>query len=75
MEAFKTTIQYNEYLFQWLKNLPLKKNQSIEIIIFPSEKEENSGTDKNVNTLNGTVLKYENPFAPAIFDDEWETLK
>ena len=35
MDAFRTVIQFDELLFKWLKKLPIKAGQDIEIIVLP----------------------------------------
>jgi predicted DNA-binding antitoxin AbrB/MazE fold protein len=35
IDAFRTVIQFDELLFQWLKKLPIKSGQDIEIIVRP----------------------------------------
>lgn len=55
-----------------LKGLPFKKGVSVEVIIIESQTESKAG---NRNSLKGTVLKYEEPFAPVVPAEDWEALK
>ena len=74
MEAYKTITQFNERLHLWLKNLPIKTGQKIEVIVISSEKR-HIQRKKNIYSLKGSVLKYDAPFVPAVSDSDWEVLK
>lgn len=62
----KTAITENGELS--LQNLPFKKGDEVEIIIRQQNAEE---TDSEVFPLQDTVLRYEDPFEPAISPEEW----
>lgn len=72
MEAYKIVTQFNEGLVQWLKNLPIKIGQKIEIIVLPSEPDKKQ-LEKDV--LKSTVISYKEPFNPALDNENWEVLK
>jgi len=72
MEAFTNTLKFNNQLFDWLKKLPLEKEQELQIIILPYKKNIKSYQER---TLEGTVITYLEPFSVAINEEEWEVLK
>ncbi len=47
-----------------LKNLPFKKGDEVEIIILDRS---SSKTTTDFYPLRGTVIRYDEPFEPAIF--------
>jgi len=65
MKAYRTETTFNEYLFKWLKGLPFKANEKVEIIVLPAVHEENTLTTSDVAdddwhnlSLNGLVRAY-----------------
>ena len=62
----KTAITENGKLS--LQNLPFKKGDEVEIIIRQQNAKE---IDSEAFLLQGTVLRYEEPFEPAISPEEW----
>ena len=62
----KTAITENGELS--LQNLPFKKGDEVEIIIRQQNAKE---IDSEAFLLQGTVLRYEEPFEPAISPEEW----
>ena len=59
-------------LLNWLKNLPIKIGQKIEIIVLPTE--QNKKPYKK-DVLKGTVIEYKEPFKAAANNEDWEILK
>ncbi|MEM8830171.1 MAG: hypothetical protein AAGE96_12555 [Cyanobacteria bacterium P01_G01_bin.19] len=62
----KTAITENGKLS--LQNLPFKKGDEVEIIIRQQNTEEINFED---SSLQGTVLRYEDPFDPVTSPEEW----
>lgn len=48
-----------------LNNLPFKKGDTVEIVI---SEQSTSQADSNLNSLKGTVIRYDDPFEPVIFE-------
>jgi len=69
MKAYKTVIQFNEFLFQWLKSLPFKSGQNVEVIILPAEEKKNSK-----QKLKDDVLKYHESFDSCDDKNQWDTI-
>ena len=55
-----------------LQNLPFKKGDEVEIIILDRS---SSKTVSNSYPLRGTVIRYDDPFEPAISAEDWEVLR
>ncbi len=51
--------------------------QQVEIIVFPVDASTPTSTtgDSSTNPLAGSVLRYDDPFEPAVPADEWEANK
>jgi hypothetical protein len=59
-----------------LKGLPFHAGDTVEIIILEQSKEDQSTRPIQVShPLQGTVLRYDDPFEPAVPAEEWEVLK
>lgn len=54
-----------------LKDLPFNEGEEIEVIVIERK---NGGKNKKTSLLRGTLLKYEEPFAP-VAEENWEALK
>ncbi len=66
----ETTVQPNGKII--LENLPFDVGKMVEIIVL----ETNDKTEQETkNPLRGTLLKYEDPFEPAVPLEDWEALK
>ena len=65
----ETTLTENGELA--LKNLPFGAGASVEVIVL--EKSDN-GASSDPNPLRGSVLRYDNPFEPAVPIEDWECL-
>jgi hypothetical protein len=55
-----------------LSGLPFKKGEKIDVTLRTIQEENTEELEKK---LRGSVLKYIDPFEPAIDPDEWEALK
>ncbi len=55
-----------------LQNLPFKKGDEVEVIIF---KRSSSKTTPDSYPLRGTVIRYDDPFEPATLAEDWEVLQ
>ena len=74
MEAIKkiTSIQNNTLVIQGLNSI---NNKEVEVIILPLSDSEKNSTANNGYSLHGKLLKYKEPFEPAISEEDWEVLK
>ena len=55
-----------------LQNLPFKKGDKVEIIILERSSSKNASASY---PLKGTVIRYDDPLAPAASPEDWEVLK
>ncbi|MCZ8065259.1 MAG: hypothetical protein ACK5QJ_01395 [Microcystis sp.] len=59
-----------------LKELPFQAGDAVEIIILEQSKTSlSSSQEKLIHSLKGSVLRYDDPFEPAIPPEDWEILK
>lgn len=59
-----------------LKGLPFHAGDTVEIIILEQPKEERLRQSYPGDyPLQGTVLRYDDPFEPAVPAEDWEVLK
>ena len=59
-----------------LKELPFQAGDAVEIIILEQSKTSSSSSqEKLIHSLKGSVLRYDDPFEPAIPPEHWEVLK
>lgn len=59
-----------------LKGLPFHAGDTVEIIILEQPKEERPRqASLGDHPLQGTVLRYDDPFEPAVTAEDWEVLK
>ena len=59
-----------------LKGLPFHAGDTVEIIILEQPKEERLSQASQADyPLQGTVLRYDDPFEPAVPAEDWEVLK
>ena len=73
MDTFKTKTKVRNNHKVQINDVPFEDGQEVEIII--SIKNGNENLDKLKDSLKGSVLKYNDPFDPAITSDDWELLK
>jgi hypothetical protein len=57
-----------------LEGLPFHAGETVEIIILEQSKVEETVLSSN-RPLTGSVLRYDDPFEPAVPAEEWEVLK
>lgn len=55
-----------------LKDLPFQAGDEVEIIILESPKHP---SESNLYPLRGTVIRYDDPFDPAVPLEDWEVLQ
>ncbi len=53
-------------------DVPFEEGEKLVVIMI--EKEE-SGPQSVVNPLKGTLLRYDDPFGPAVPPEDWDVLK
>ncbi len=59
-----------------LKGLPFHAGDTVEVIILEQTKNSKLTPQASVqHPLQGTVLRYDDPFQPAVPAEEWEALK
>jgi hypothetical protein len=68
--TIKTKIAENGQLF--LQGLPFVKGEQVEIIIKSLEPE---NLEEQIKPLKGKVISYENPFEPAVNQEDWDVLQ
>lgn len=73
MNAHKITATLTENGTLLLKGLPFNAGESVEIIILEQSKLTSSDPQTEY-PLQGTVLRYNDPFEPAISLEDWEAL-
>ena len=55
-----------------LNDLPFEDGKQVEIIVLDIH---GKGKSPTANPLKGTLLKYEDPFEPAVPIEDWEVLR
>jgi len=76
MNAHKLAVTLMEDGTLVLKGLPFHAGDTVEIIILEQLKEEHPSQSSQSNyPLQGTVLRYDDPFEPAVPTEDWEVLK
>ena len=73
MEAFKTEAEVSENGTLTLHGVPFSKGERVEVIVLRTHAAPPDTDDPY--PLRGTVIKYDDPFEPAISPDEWEALR
>jgi hypothetical protein len=73
MQAIRITRTLDSEIL-YLPQLRPLMGQEVEIIVLPIEARdaELSGQGVTTNPLAGSVLRYDDPFEPAVPADEWE---
>ena len=74
MNAYKLTATLTENGTLLLQGLPFNAGEAVEIIILEQPKPTPCDL-KTEYPLQGTVLRYDDPFEPAIPREDWEVLK
>ena len=76
MEAIRkiASVKNNTLVISDLKTI---NNMTVEVIILPVSENERKFDDvqKNKSSLHGKLVKYDNPFDPAVSPSEWEVNK
>lgn len=72
MEAYSNILKYNSSFFEWLKSLPIKEGEEMQVIILPVKKNKKI---KKLQSLKGTVKSYSEPFSSAVDNESWDALK
>lgn len=76
MNPYKLTATLTEDGTLLLKGLPFQAGEAVEIIILEQSKEPTLSPDSSSQyPLQGTVLRYDDPFEPAVADRDWDVLK
>ncbi|PSB14880.1 hypothetical protein C7B61_04160 [filamentous cyanobacterium CCP1] len=76
MDIHKIETRFTEDGILVLEGLPFHAGDAVEIIILKQTTgEQFSRIPKPEHSLQGTVLRYDEPFEPAIPPEDWETLK
>jgi hypothetical protein len=55
-----------------LDGLPFEEGQDVEVIVLESHKE---AITPSPNPLKGSVLRYDDPFEPAVPPEDWEAVR
>lgn len=62
-----------------LTGLPFPAGARVEVIVLengaPSGGDAAAGDEPQRYSLRGTVLKYDDPFGPAVPEDDWDVLR
>lgn len=74
MNAHKLTATLMEDGTLALKGLPFQAGDRVEIIILEQPKVEEPAPSSD-RPLAGSVLRYDDPFGPAVPAEDWEVLK
>ena len=71
MEAIKkiASVKNNTLVIPGLNSV---NNKKVEVIILPLTESDKDMISNNAYTLHGKVTKYEDPFEPAVPENDWE---
>ena len=72
MEAYKVDAVLKQNGILVLKQLPFKRGEHVEVIVIPATEQKQEVAE--ATPLRGTVLRYDDPFAP-VAEAEWEALQ
>ena len=80
MNAYKVEAVLAEDGTLVLQGLPFQTGAAVEVIILERSSYQQSETstlspDSNQYPLRGTVIRYDDPFEPAVPVEDWEALK
>lgn len=80
MNAYKVETTLTEDGTLKLQGLPFHAGDTVEVIILerPSCQQEQTATptlESNQYPLRGTVIRYDDPFEPAVPMEDWEALQ
>lgn len=71
MKAHKLTAKLNQDGELVLTDLPFHAGETVEVIVVAKSTPPNSSQ----SPLEGTVIRYDEPFKPAVAAEDWEALK
>jgi hypothetical protein len=72
MKAHRIEITLTENGTLTIKDLPFQAGEAVEIIILESH---SRPKEENPYPLRGTVIRYDEPFEPAVPPEDWEVLQ
>ncbi|MBF2019768.1 MAG: hypothetical protein IGR93_06600 [Hydrococcus sp. C42_A2020_068] len=79
MNAHKVKTILTENGTLTLHGLPFQAGETVEVIILSLQPQSAAPTrpvpQPNLMPLRGTVLRYDEPFEPAVASEDWEVLK
>jgi hypothetical protein len=75
MNAHKLAVTLSQDGTLLLEGLPFHAGDRVEIIILEQPVLEETETPSSERPLAGSVLRYDDPFEPAVPAEEWEVLK
>lgn len=76
MNAYKVETVLTEDGTLLLKELPFYAGDVVEIIILEQSKTPlPSSPEQPIRSLKGSILRYDEPFEPAVPPEDWEVLK
>lgn len=76
MNAYKQSVTLNEHGKLVLNGLPFHAGETVEVIILEQSKTQNNFQSSSFESpLQGTVIRYDKPFEPAVSPEEWEALQ
>lgn len=71
MNAHKLTAKLSKDGELVLTNLPFHAGETVEVIVLAPSNQ----SDSSQSPLEGTVIRYDDPFEPAVATEDWEALK
>lgn len=80
MNAYKTEVTFSEDGELSLKGLPFHAGDAVEVIILerPGKRETPVTSEihhENSGPLAGSVIQYDDPFAPAALAEDWDVVQ
>ncbi|MGK7912870.1 MAG: hypothetical protein AB4050_15560 [Synechococcus sp.] len=80
MNAYKIEATLSEDGKLVLKGLPFHAGDAVEVIILEHSEGLHTAVNtqtpqKDLNPLQGSVIHYEDPFAPAVSAEDWEAIQ
>ena len=80
MNAYKTEVTFSEDGELSLKGLPFHAGDAVEVIILerPGKREAPVSNDmhqEDFSPLAGSVIQYDDPFAPAVLAEDWDVIQ
>jgi len=73
MNAYKQSVTLTEDGKLLLNELPFHAGETVEVIILEQSIGQNSSQDSSSEfPLQGSVIRYDDPFEPAVSPQEWD---